>query len=65
MDNGGFLMIKVTKPIKCPICNLHIYTYSTNGSNKKLLFTCTKGHTTELDVVDYYKVLNNVNHKGS
>ena len=51
-------MLKITKSIVCPHCGKDMNTYSTNEQTKRLLFTCPKGHTTELTETEYYKMIN-------
>lgn len=52
-------MIKITKPVVCQQCGKKMTTFSINDRTKRLLFTCPKGHTTELDETEYYNLTKN------
>ena len=54
-------MMKITKPVVCQQCGKEMTTFSININNrtKRLLFTCPKGHTTELDETEYYMLTKN------
>lgn len=48
-------MVRINKPIRCPLCNHDMINYSINKNTGKIIFVCCENHSVEMTEEAYIK----------